>query len=235
MLRLGGHCTLAIPCRAGYHCDVIKAVLWDNDGVLVDSEAIFFEVTRRFFAEAGVALPAELWARGYLGDARRSRDIGVELGIPEHAIDPLIERRNARFREELREVSPVRPGIVETLQALHGRVRQAIVTGASREHVDLTHRTSGLLRFFEVIITTDDYELVKPHPDSYLAALRRMKIAAEDAIAVEDSPRGARAALAAGVRCVVIPTSLSRLAEFPPEAQIEWDVRRLKEWIESCA
>jgi beta-phosphoglucomutase-like phosphatase (HAD superfamily) len=121
------------------------------------------------------------------------------------------------------------------VRALQGRTRQAIVTGASREHVNLTHRSTGLLPFFECIITSEDYECAKPHPDAYLAALRRMGIAADEALAIEDSPRGANAALAAGLRCLVIPTPLTRLAGFPSGAQIETDVRRLLDWIEAEA
>jgi HAD superfamily hydrolase (TIGR01509 family) len=127
------------------------------------------------------------------------------------------------------------PGVPETVRALQGRTRQAIVTGASREHVNLTHRSSGLLPFFECIVTSEDYECAKPHPDAYLTALRRMGIAADEALAIEDSPRGASAALAAGLRCLVIPTPLTRLTEFPSGARIETDLRRLVDWLEAGA
>lgn len=210
---------------------MIQAVLWDNDGVLVDSEALFFDVTRQCFASAGVSLAAEVWALRYLGDGQRSRDIGLDLGLPESDIDSLLERRNAAFRERLESPVPVLPGAAETVQALHGRVRQVIVTGASREHVNRTHRHTGLLRFFEAVIASDDYELVKPHPDAYLTALRRLGIAAGDAIAVEDSPRGAHAALAAGLRCVAVPTPLSRLAQFPDVAIIVPDARAVADLV----
>ena len=80
-----------------------------------------------------------------------------------------------------------------------------------REQFDEVHRFTGLRDFFETVLTSDDYERSKPHPDSYVSALRAMDLPAGRCIAVEDSPRGVASARAAGLRCILVPTELTDL------------------------
>lgn len=191
----------------------MKAVLWDNDGVLVDTERIFFETTRQFFAQAGVRLQQGYWARHYLGGGMTSRQIAESLGMPKPQADAVVAARDAEFRCTLeRAPVPVRPGVRETIVALHGSVRMAVVTSCPRGQLELVHSTTGLLPYFDVIVCKEDCAQSKPAPDGYLRAMDLLGVTAEDCIAVEDSPRGVKAATAAGIRCVLIPTSLTDVA-----------------------
>jgi len=186
----------------------------------VDTERVFYECTRDAFAAAGSALPPSLWARHYLAAGMRSPQIAALLGMPAAMIPGTIKVRDERFWALLDQGSPALPGALDALARLKTRFRLIMVTGAGRRHVELAHRISGCLPFFEDIVTQDDFDQPKPSPDAYLTALRRAGLEAADAWAVEDSPRGARSAIAAGLRCLVVPTPLTAVELCPPEAVI---------------
>lgn len=204
---------------------LIEAILWDNDGVLVDTEEVFFEVTRTAFATGGITLTRADWARWYLGEGQASRQIALALGAPADEIDRLLNERNAASRHQLERHVPVRSGVQATVRALHGRVRMAIVTGSSREQLQLIHRSTGLLPFFECVVSREEYTRPKPDPDAYLTVLRRLPVPPERCVAIEDSPRGVAAAVAAGIRCVVVPTGLTDLEGCRAAYCIERDVK----------
>jgi HAD superfamily hydrolase (TIGR01509 family) len=106
------------------------------------------------------------------------------------------------------------PGIVETLDALRGRYVMGVVTSSRKDHFDLIHEHTGLLQYFDFVLTASDYPRVKPYPDPYLAAVERSGVGADACIAIEDSERGLEAATLAGVRCIVVPTALTRGGQF---------------------
>jgi HAD superfamily hydrolase (TIGR01509 family) len=210
---------------------VIQAVLWDNDGVLVDTECLFFEVTRAAFASVGALLRPDHWAAAYLGRGLRSSDLAADLGIEALAAANMLETRNAHYRNRLRGDIPVRPGVRETLEALHGRVRLGMVTGSPRDQLELMHHATGLLDFFELVVTGDDCVRAKPDPEAYLSALNRLGLPAEACLAVEDSPRGWRSAQAAGIRCVLMPHELTDLSACDGAPRIGNDARELLPYV----
>jgi beta-phosphoglucomutase-like phosphatase (HAD superfamily) len=89
-----------------------------------------------------------------------------------------------------------------------------------REHFEAMHRNSGLTGFFEFVLTREDYQKSKPDPEPYLMALGRLRLPAHECVVVEDSERGLAAASAAGLRCIVIPSSLTRGGKFNGAAAI---------------
>jgi len=188
---------------------MIKAVLFDNDGVLIDSESVFYDYTRDALASAGVNLSPLYWARHYLGNGLRSVEIAESLGLSRSAATEIIEARNRRFMARLQEGFVPFPGVMETLSLIRGWVRMAMVTGSPLDKLLLAHRETDLLPLFDCVITSDDYIHSKPHPAPYRAALDRLGIVPGECLAVEDSPRGLNAAHAAGIRCLLIPTPLT--------------------------
>lgn len=193
----------------------IRAILFDSDGVLVDTEQMFFEATRDAFQAEGVALAPEQWARWFLSEGKRSTEIAQLLGMPSSRIEKVIENRFECFWSRVDQGVTVNPGILDLLNQLAPCFRLAIVTGATKSHFDRVHRATGLLHYFETVVTYDDCENVKPHPQAYLIALQRLGLKPAECVAIEDSPRGATAALAAGLRCLVLPTALTDLTLCP--------------------
>ncbi len=204
--------------------NVTIAVLWDNDGVLLDSETVFFNVTRLAFARLGLDLTAEVWGIQYLGEGRSSRQIAMSLGADPVDIDPVLAERNEDYLIALEQPPAIRPQVRETLAALSGRATLGLVTGCHRRQLHLMHASSGLLESFDVIVTGDDCADSKPHPAPYLKALNTLGLEAEDCIAVEDSRRGLLSAMAAGIACVVVPMDLTQMQDFSGALAIESDV-----------
>lgn len=193
---------------------MIRAVFWDNDGVLVDTEKLYFQATREFLLQAGVTLTPALFKRISLDEGRSTFDLAEEKGVPREVIDRLHAERNRRYTELLAGGVRILEGVEETLGLLRGKVIQAIVTSSRRVHFDTMHMGTGLPSLFDFILTREDYRLSKPDPEPYRLAMVRSGCFPEECLVVEDTERGLRAALAAGMRCIVIPNDLTRGAEF---------------------
>lgn len=193
---------------------MIRAVFWDNDGILVDTEKLYFQATRELLLLAGVTLTLELFKRISLDEGRNAFDLAEEKGVPREEINRLHAERNRRYAELLAGGVRILDGVEETLGSLRGKVIQAIVTSSRRSHFDAMHVRTGLPPFFDFILTREDYVLSKPDPEPYRLAMERSGFLPEECLVVEDSERGLRAALAAGIRCIVVPNDLTQGAAF---------------------
>jgi HAD superfamily hydrolase (TIGR01509 family) len=192
---------------------MIEAILWDNDGVLVDTEELYFRATRETLEGEGAVLSREQFIE-YL--MRRGQSVW-EVLLPRKSADAIAalrRERDALYSEFLRtEVCAMR-GVLEAVSALRPRYRMAVVTSSHREHFDIAHRNSGLVAMFATIVAREDYVHSKPHPEPYLTALARVGLPADRCIAIEDSERGVTSALAAGLRCIAIPQGLTANGDF---------------------
>jgi HAD superfamily hydrolase (TIGR01509 family) len=193
---------------------MIEAILWDNDGVLVDTECLFFESTRSTLATIGIQLSEEQFLDLSMRQGRSAFDLAIASGWPKEQVANLKRERDLLYSEMLRNQTRMLPGVVETLKALHGRMRMAVVTSSHRQHFDTMHADIGLTKYFEFVLAREDYEKTKPNPEPYLLALERLGISVESCVAVEDSERGLAAARAAGLRCLVIPNKITRTCSF---------------------
>lgn len=193
---------------------MIKAILWDNDGVLVDTEYLYFHATRGILAKVGVELTKELYVEHMLRQSNGAWHLAAEKGVPPAEIDRLRDERNALYTQFLHEGVTVIEGAEETLADLHGKFAMGIVTSSRPEHFDTIHQSTGLLRYFDFVVTSLHYTHYKPHPEPYLVGLERTGCSRDECIVVEDSPRGLAAANTAGLRCLVIPTELSQEDDF---------------------
>jgi HAD superfamily hydrolase (TIGR01509 family) len=193
---------------------IAEAILWDNDGVLVDTEHLYFQATQRVLASAGVSLTEQQYIDHFLVEGRGAWHLLEERGAGADEIARLREERNELYGRLLCQGPRVIPGIAETLAALRGRYVMGVVTSSRKDHFDLIHEHTGLLQYFDFVLTANDYPRVKPYPDPYLAAVERIGVGADACIAIEDSERGLEAATLAGVRCIVVPTALTRDGRF---------------------
>lgn len=176
-----------------------RAILWDNDGVLVDTEKVFFEANRRELATLGVAAS---WADFEEISLRRGVSLLSLSGLGGDDLRALYARRDALYSQLLGTEEITIAGMGELLERLAPRFRMGIVTSSHRDHFELIHARSGLLRHFEFHVVREDYPLSKPHPDSYLMGISRTGLPPGRCVAVEDSPRGVASARAAGLEVV---------------------------------
>jgi len=190
------------------------ALLWDNDGILVDTEGLYFAATRDELATVGVELDEALYLQLFLREGRGAFHLARERGLGDAQIEALRAARDQRYADLLRTGARVFDGAVQAVASLARHYRMAIVTSSERDHFELIHRSTGLLHHFEFVLTHGDYARAKPSPDPYLAALARIGLPAEACLVIEDSERGLRAARAAGIRCWAVPSRLARDGSF---------------------
>jgi HAD superfamily hydrolase (TIGR01509 family) len=187
----------------------MKAILWDNDGVLVDTEELYFRATREGLAELGIELDVADYIDVSLRRGASCFELASERGLAADRIEATRLRRNTRYEQLLREGVELIDGVSDTLRALRGTTRMAIVTSTRPEHFALVHDRLGIRDHFELVLTGADYTRFKPDPQPYLMAAERLGLAPADCLVVEDTERGLASATRAGMRCVVIPRGLS--------------------------
>lgn len=194
-----------------------KAVVFDFDGTIIDTETPDYRAWAEVFAEYGVELPMALWTRG-VGTSPDAFDVLAYLErCLGRAVDraAILERRRRRDLE-LTLAERVRPGVLELLrEARRCGVRVGLASSSRRSRVEQHLTRLGIRAEFAVLCTADDVERVKPDPSLYRLACARLQVDAGEALAVEDSPNGALAAVGAGMRCVVVPNPVTRGLTFP--------------------
>lgn len=194
---------------------MLQAILWDNDGVLVDTERLFYEANRELFRPLGLELSEQHFFDWYLADNCGAWHL-LEPAMNMAQQDAWREERNRRYALRLSaEHIPAIDGVAEVLASLSPRLRMGVVTSSNRNHFEIIHGRLDLQRHFEFVLTHESYVNSKPSPEPYLLGLERLGVRAADALVVEDSPRGLQAATAAGIRCIILRNPLTRHYDFP--------------------
>lgn len=201
---------------------MIEAIFWDNDGVLVDTEHLYFEATRDVLATVDIPLTEDDYRDLFLVEGKGAWHLVEARGVPPSEVEALRQRRNARYAQLIARGPRVLPGVREVVSALHGRYGMGIVTSSRRDHFEIIHRETRLLDYFDFVVTADDCARTKPCPDPYVRALELSGVSRDACLAVEDSERGLEAATGAGIRCVVVPSRLTQPQTF------EGAVRRME-------
>jgi HAD superfamily hydrolase (TIGR01509 family) len=200
---------------------VIEAVVFDLDGVLLDSEQVWDDARRELAQERGGRWHDQA-QRDMMGmsSPEWSRYMHETIGLPEPPDEinrEVVERLEQIYRRRL----PALPGAREAIERLAARWPLGLASSSNRELIDLTLDLLGVHRLFAATVSSEEVARGKPAPDVYLEAARRLHVDPETAAAVEDSANGILAAKAAGMRVLAIPN-----AHFPPgeEALAQADV-----------
>jgi len=204
---------------------VKKYILFDFDGVLVDTEPWYYRAGQRALADVGVTLDKEQYLRDMsqgLGTWTQARAAGVD----EPTISGQREVRDAYYQEYLRAEAIEIEGVLETLAELSKYVRMAIVTTAKRVDFELIDEKRRIRPFMDFVLVREDYELAKPHPEPYLTGLKRFGASRTETLVVEDSSRGLSSAVAAGIDCVVVDNDFTRGQDF---TQARYRINALRE------
>jgi HAD superfamily hydrolase (TIGR01509 family) len=192
---------------------VKRYVLFDHDGVLVDTEFWYYKAGERALADIGLTLDKDQYLRDMnqgLGTWAQARAAGID----EQTISRQREVRNAYYLEYLRTEAIEIEGVVEALAELSKYVRMAIVTTAKRVDFDVIHEKRHVRQFMDFVLVREDYKLSKPHPEPYLTALKRLGATKEETLVVEDSSRGLSSAVAAGIDCVIVYSDFTKAQDF---------------------
>jgi HAD superfamily hydrolase (TIGR01509 family) len=193
---------------------MIKAIFWDNDGVLVDTERLYFRATQHVLATVGIPLTTVQYIDLFLVQGLGAWHLAADKGLSPSAIEQLRHERNTLYSTLLCQEPLIIAGVREVLNALHGIYVMGIVTSSEHDHFALIHQTTGLLPYFHFVLTASDYTHSKPHPEPYRLAVERSGCRQEECLVIEDSKRGLMSATEAGLRCIVVPSEFTRGSNF---------------------
>ncbi|GAB5451362.1 MAG: HAD family phosphatase [Halioglobus sp.] len=205
-----------LPCRVQVSMRY-EYILFDHDGVLVDTEHWYFEATRRALAELDIELDRGTY-QGIMIRGAAAWELAEQRGIGEATIAAQKARRDAWYQQYLVTEDIEIPGVTETLRKLQSRCRMAIVTTSRGADFDLIHRQRDIVPFMDFVLKREDYTHSKPDPEPYLLALEGFGAAASEALVVEDSERGLRSAVAAGIDCAIVHNAFTAAHDFDAAA-----------------
>ena len=202
---------------------MLKAIIFDFNGVILDDEPLHFKAMREAVAGLGITLTEEAYWDKYLPlDDRECLDaICIDQAVRLNDEDRIraLKIKTASYNRLLEKRFPVFPGAARFIASAAQYFPLALASGASREEIETTLEATGLKRHFLVIVAAEDFSLGKPHPGSFLLALEKLNAAIapkslimpEECLVIEDSIGGIAGARSAGMRCLAVSNS------YPPE------------------
>lgn len=190
-----------------------ECILFDNDGVLVETELWYFRANEKAMRELGVTLELEYYLE-LMKHGGNWWELALDRGVSMDTVNLARARRSDYYRHFLRTENILIEGVEEIVADLASRYRMGIVTTSRRVDFELIHHEGKITRHMEFVLCEEDYPRAKPYPDPYLKGLSLMQSHPESTIVVEDSERGLRAAVAAGIECAVVKNSFTASHDF---------------------
>jgi HAD superfamily hydrolase (TIGR01509 family) len=191
-----------------------KYILFDNDGVLVETEMWYYEASKRALKEF---FDLELTFERYMdimSKGQRAWVIAEEVGISEDEIIIARESRDRYYQEHIMTKDIAIDGVKDILHELRRDYSMGIVTTSRRVDFELAHKDRGIVDYMDFVLCVEDYPRSKPHPDPYLKGLELFGAKPHEAIVVEDSARGLVSAYNAGIDCVVVHNEFTKTHDF---------------------
>ncbi len=200
---------------------MLRAVIFDFNGIIVDDEPIHFELFQKVFAEEGIELTRDAYYARYLGfDDRGAFSFGYRehnRPLSQRKLAELIERKAVYYQEAIRNHVAIFPGVKKLLADLAQSLPLAVASGALRNEIETILTTANLIHHFKAIVSAEDVERGKPEPEIFLKALAVLNahngnsIQASECLVIEDSKEGIKGARRAGMKCLAVTNS------HPPE------------------
>ena len=204
-----------------------KYILFDNDGVLVETEIWYYEASKRALKEFfDVDVSFEYYMK-LMTDGK-----GVWLAAAnatQTQIDTARKQRDIYYQEYLRVEDIAIKNVHEVLQELSKKYKMAIVTTSRRIDFEIIHKDRGITDFMEFILCVEDYPRAKPYPDPYLKGLELFKANKEDVIIIEDSERGLYSANRAKIDCVIVHNEFTKTQNF---STAQYKIEKLIDLVE---
>ena len=190
-----------------------KYILFDQDGVLVDTERWYFMANRKALSELGIELDIDEYLQN-MSKGISCWDIVRNAGIDVSTIASQREKRDDYYQEYLIQEDIEISGVENLLNELSKEYKMAIITTSKRADFELIHKDRNIVQYMDFVLTREDYNNAKPHPEPYLMGVKVFGGLKEDTLIVEDSERGLKSAVAAGIDCVVVHNEFTKTHNF---------------------
>jgi len=185
-----------------------KFLLFDNDGVLVETEKYYYEANVKALSEFGLSLAfdvyMEIMARG--GTAW---EVAIKAGYSKKEIAKKRKQRDIYYQELIQNENIEIDSVEEVLKELSKTYRMGIVTTSRRVDFDLIHNNLNIVKYMDFTLCVEEYSRSKPDPDPYLAGMKKFNAREEECLVIEDSQRGLTSAVNAGIECVVVANAFT--------------------------
>ena len=210
-----------------------QALIFDLDGLLIDSETIYRKISYKMAADLGKQLHDGIWVKQMGRSPIESLGIfRSELGITTHTAQELVDLRNELLLEAFRNELEILPGALEIIHSFHGRMRMAIATGSPRMLMEIAVSQLGLNGYFEYMLPSDEIVSGKPDPEIYLKTVGVLGLQPDECIVLEDSSNGALAGHLAGCYVIAVPSDYTRNQDFSFADHVAEDLLDARLWIE---
>ena len=182
----------------------MPGVIFDLDGVLIDSEELQYKAYQEVLAEFRIRVSREEYGRYWIAGGRGPEYAVETYGLPVSPAE-LRARKNPVYHRILQDEVRLMPGVVPALQRLAQRYPLALATNSNTADVGYVLQRFQLRPYFKAVITREAYEGAKPEPDAFLAAARALGLPPSSCVVIEDAHKGVLAAHRAGARCIAVP------------------------------
>lgn len=190
-----------------------KFILFDNDGILVDTEAWYFEANKKALSLLGLKLEMDFYQE-VMVSGRSAFELAEIHNIDKNIIEKHRDLRNKYYQEFLKTKELAIPNVKKVLNELAKRYKMAIITTSRRVDFELIHKNRGITDFMNFVLCVEDYKRAKPDPEPYLKGLEKFNAINYEAIVVEDSQRGLQSAKSANLDCIVIKNHFTANQDF---------------------
>jgi HAD superfamily hydrolase (TIGR01509 family) len=190
-----------------------KIILFDNDGVLVETEMWYYRASVTILKTMGIDMQPDTY-KEIMINGLSSFVLAERAGFDEDFIRQARAKRDELYRHYLQTEEITIAGVTQVLKALSQKYRMAIITTSRRVDFELIHASRGIVDYMDFTLCVEDYPRAKPHPDPYLKGLELFHVKKEEAIIVEDSERGLRSAVAAGIECIIVKNDFTASHDF---------------------
>lgn len=205
-----------------------KYILFDNDGVLVHTEPLYYKANIKALKEY---FDVELEFNEYMKIMSEGTTVwqkALTKGFSQKEIEIARNKRNKYYQEFLKTENILIDGVKEVLKELSKNYRMGIVTTSRRVDFEIIHKDLGIINFMDFILCEEDYEFAKPHPEPYLKGLEIFGANKDEAIVIEDSTRGLTAAYKAGIECVIVKNDFTITQDFSKASYFINNLNELK-------
>lgn len=188
---------------------MIKAIIFDMNGVITDDEDCHELATKKAFDQVGITITPEMYRKYCLGrpDITAFKELMVEFQIKGRTAENLISVKTSFYLELIKDNLKIYPDVVELIRRLHNTYILALTTSSTNNEVETVMTQLDIGGFFKTIVTAEDVKYGKPDPEPYLLTAKNLGVNCANCLVIEDSENGVKSAKSAGMKCIAITNS----------------------------